>query len=521
MNNEYENKLKTFNSDQRPLYDEMQINNKLNMCSPTGFGKGYIMGIDLFNRVVNKKEHIIAVATHRLILNTQHMNDIIEQLKNHLNDVKLVFVGSKDYKVKKSVKDIIRLNKLTEKELIKNVSSKKELNKIIKKYHNKTIILITTYHSLDKLSDLDIDTLYCDEAHILATAMDSDSDKNFRNNFNKLTFKNCYFFTATPKDCVNEETGDFLMNNEIIFGKRIGITIKQAIEGSYIPKPIIHIAIPTNYENTDMENLTNLIFFIKDSYVAHSNMILKESNLPKELGTKLLIKCKNVDQMWALNERLLNEFTNVKIFAGASRKDDGGEEYQIDGIEYSKDEHLEELQLMKNNENAIVLHVDTLSEGVNVPGFTGVMFLSDMPPTLMKLLQNMGRGTRLHPKDRVAIMNNYIDSSDYSKWIKPYTFIILPIYNTESEESQKHIATSIFNLRDKGVDSVYRISIGSDILKSNKKPPVPINDENEIGDPRKKVVTNINHQIEKLENIREDVKYFSMTDEEKINDLFN
>jgi hypothetical protein len=456
--------------------------------------------IDILNRITNSDEKIIAISTHRLMLNTQHMNDIVTQLEPVFNDIKLIFVGSKEYKIKSIMKDIIRKSNITEKELIKNVTSKKVLNELIEKYSDKKIVIITTYHSLDKLKDVNINTLYCDEAHMLATALDSDSDKTFRKNFEMLKYNNCYFFTATPKDCVDEKTDDFLMNNEDVFGERIGITIKEAILGSYIPKPIIHLAIPTNYTKTDMDNIDNIVTFIVDSYKVHSEMVIKESFKPEFIAPKLLIRCKNVDQMWSLNERLIGLIPNVKIFAGASRKENGGEEYEIDGVIVTKDKHLEELQSMSNTDKLIALHVDTLSEGINVPGFTGVMFLSDTPTTIMKLLQNIGRGTRLHEKDRNMINDGYINSSDYSKWIKPYTFIILPIYNVDSEETQKHIATTLFNLRDKGVESVYRISIGSDISKSDEL-NVPMNRNNNERNPMKKIVGDIEHRIEDLTNI--------------------
>ena len=38
-------------------------------------------------------------------------------------------------------------------------------------------------------------------------------------------------------------------------------------------------------------------------------------------------------------------------------------------------DYLEALQNFDENEGAIVLHYDTMSEGINVAGFTGVEFL--------------------------------------------------------------------------------------------------------------------------------------------------
>jgi hypothetical protein len=340
----------------------------------------------------------------------------------------------------------------------------------------------------------------------LATASDSESKKSFRENYNKIETKNRYFFSATPKDIVGYDeddfTDEFLMNNEKIFGERIGITIKEAIAGSYIPKPAIHLSLPENYLHTDMENVTNLSVFIENSFVAHSKQIENDSNVPEKLAPKILVKCSNVDQMWALKEILYKycNSNNIRLFAGASRKQSTNDaEYQMDNNILTKSEHLDSLQKLQDHEKAIVLHYDTLSEGINVAGFTGVMFLNDMPPTIMKLLQNIGRALRLHEDDRVAIRNRYIDSLDYSKWIKPYAYIILPVYNPESEESQKTISNIIFNLRDKGIESSYLVSIGSDKPKADGKIPVPENKDPRV-DVQKKLVQNIEHYIENFQN---------------------
>jgi hypothetical protein len=304
---------------------------------------------------------------------------------------------------------------------------------------------------------------------MLATAKESESAKAFKKNYEKLKFNRVFFFSATPKDCFieeGEENDYFLMNNEEIFGERIGITLSEAIVGGYVPCPVIHLAIPDNYNKTDMNNIKNMTKFVLDSFESHSKSVKKFSNNPKLIEPKMLIKCKSVDQMWDLYDVLKGK--GVDIYAGASRKGDGGEEYRINDEEVKKGEHIESLEQLPSTKKAIVLHFDTLSEGINVAGFTGVMFLSEVPPTVMKLLQNVGRGLRLNPLDRTAIRNGYISPDDYKKWIKPYSYIILPIFNSESEETQKFIGRTIMNLRDNGIKSSYVVSIGSDEATSEK-----------------------------------------------------
>ena len=45
--------IQSLNSDQKNLFVEMQNENKLQICIPTGAGKGYLMIVDLLNQIVN------------------------------------------------------------------------------------------------------------------------------------------------------------------------------------------------------------------------------------------------------------------------------------------------------------------------------------------------------------------------------------------------------------------------------------------------------------------------------------
>jgi superfamily II DNA or RNA helicase len=205
----------------------------------------------------------------------------------------------------KMVKSLIK-SKISFNELYLNTLSTKEIKNYVDKYkeEGKKVIIITTYHSLDKLNGVDIDTLYCDEAHTLAT----EKEGNFKSNFESIKTKNVYFFTATPKDCSDvDDTESFLMNNEDIFGERIGMTMKDAIQKGYITNPMIHIAIPEKYGREDMNNLTNKVKFITDSYNVHSNKVKENSSNPKSIEAKMLVKCESVDEMWALYERLVGK----------------------------------------------------------------------------------------------------------------------------------------------------------------------------------------------------------------------
>lgn len=499
-------KLETLNSDQKGLYDDMQSNDKLQICIPTGAGKGYVLMIDLLNQIVSTKNKIFAIASHRLMLNNQHLNDIFSEiLSPSIGKIGYIFVGSSRIDISKLMTPEFNTTLFKKKigfhELVSSTTSTKEIDSLVKMHKDadRKVVIFTTYHSMNKLKNISVDTLYCDEAHTLASADES----KFKENFEKVKYKRCFFLTATPKDCFDKDTDSFLMNNEEIFGKRIGLNFKHCVEAGYIVKPVIHIAVPDNISyDMDYKSTPNMVKFIKDTYLAHSEFIKKNSFDPERIAPKILVKCPSVDEMWKIHKELVGKIPGIKICAGASKNDNSVMNHFIDleGIS-DRSEYLEKVQNLPENMGAIVLHYDTMSEGINVAGFTGTEFLAGKLPTLSKILQNTGRSTRLHKFDRDRLWNGEINTSDYSKWIKPYCAVIIPYWDRESEITTRDLAKQIRSLRDEfGYDPTYQISIGSDIGRGEFAEDIDkLNDDQ---DKRKKfeIIQSINNNIEELDN---------------------
>lgn len=505
-------KIESLNSDQRELYNEIQKNDRLQVCIPTGAGKGYLMIVDLLNRIVNSRSKIFTISSHRLMLNTQHLNDIFDTLSPLVGKVGFVFVGSSKYDSSKfqqnpELNKSLLKRKLSYIDIISSTTSKKEVNELVANHLGckRKVVILTTYHSLMTLSDIDIDVIYNDEAHTLA----SDTEASlFKNNFESIRYKKCYFFTATPKDCV-DETESFLMNNESVFGKRIGLTFKECVESGYVTNPVIHIAMPANFSNEyEFKSIQNMSKFVIDTYMAHSKFISENSFSDNSISAKILVKCPSVDEMWRLHKELIGKLDGVKICAGASKNDIGVYNHYIDSEGISdRSKYLERLQLFSDVDRAIVLHYDTMSEGINVSGFTGVEFLGGKLPTITKTLQNTGRATRLHKFDRDRLKSGEISTSDYSKWVKPYCSVIIPYWDKESEFTTRELAKQIKGLRDNfGYDPTYYISIGSDISKGKKEDEM--DSLNKSGEKNKKfhLIDEINHEIEVLDKEEMDQK---------------
>ena len=522
-------KLARMNGDQKSLFNDMQINYKLQICIPTGAGKGFLMIADILNQVANTDNKIFAVATHRLMLNTQHFNDIFNILTPLIGKVGFIFVGSSKYDTKKLQEDT-NLNKalldakLSFNEIIETTTSGKEVDEMVARHLSKgrKVVILSTYHSLHTLKNVSIDSLYPDEAHTLASEEDG---AQFRQNFEQIKYKRCLFFTATPKDCTDDETDAFLMNNEDIFGIRIGLTFKHCVDMGYITRPIVHVAEPSNLcLNYNFDSEENMAIFVRESFEAHKNFLKESSAAPDKIAPKILVKCSGVPMMWKIYNRLVGQMDDVKICAGASAfNPETNFQHFIDeeGIK-NRSEYLERLVDFDDNQSAIVLHYDTMSEGINVSGFTATMFLNGKLGSLPKILQNTGRSTRLHPEDRANLINGSISTADYSKWIKANCYVILPYWDTESERSCDEISRKIRALRDNfGFDPTFKVSIGSDIGDSNSgKEPDGLND-NAPKQPKYKLIEDIKHTIDLLDQAAINLAQQAVVDGLSVEEWFN
>lgn len=508
----FENKfINSMSKHQSEYLNEMLDYDKLTICMPTGTGKSRIIQGDIIDNIKNETTDSFVIATHRLMLNTQHISELFEQLSIVLGSIGFIFVGSTDVDVDEFMKSTKINSKMNElnlnyKDLFLNSTNSFDIEKQIKKHKDadRDVIIVSTYHSLNSLKNIDIHTIYCDEAHLLATEKEK---ADFKSNFNTLNFKRSYFFTATPKDLKDSNNIDidsFLMDNEDIFGKRIGLSFNEAIKCGYIVSPIIHIAQPENYDHTkDFETTDNYVKFIVDIYKSHKKWLNSVSFNSNMISPKLLIKNPSVDHIWKIHKRLIEhkDLQEVNIFAGASRNDLSTDKHMKnnEGIR-NRNDFLKAMQDMDSKEEAIILHYDILSEGINVPGITGVVFLSDKLPTLPKLLQNTGRATRLHLYDRERLSNKSISVNDSSTWVKPHCAVILPILNAESNQTVKNISSNIKKLRDEfNFDPSFYVSLGEDISKSDK-------DDDDLETLNKKdkkekpvLLEKIIHEIEKLD----------------------
>ena len=547
-----EDKIKTLTIDQSDMFKLLSNESLYQFRVPTGFGKGYVMMIDILNKLINTNKSKFLIASHRLSLNNQHLRDLINDYinMNLIGSVRFLTIGSSKLSVYKVLENDIELaekfdnelfehnfnldekNKTSINDIFKISLNSKEIRKILNENDEKGFktIIISTYHSMDKLKDIKLNDSYFDEAHILAS---NKEDADFRKSFELIESDSKFFFTATPKDMQEEllkEDGHsdiFLMNNINIFGESFEVSFKKCVQMGYIVEPIIHIAHPKNMqEDTNYNSIPNKAKFILDSFYAHEEWLKKTSFKPNLIDAKILVRCEGVKEMWALHEELIKITTDdIIICAGASYNDDGEKHYYGDESYKSRDEFVKRIQDAPSEQKMIILNFDIFSEGINVPGITGTMYAQGKIPSISKVIQTLGRSTRLHLEDRTRLRNKEIEVGG-DNWIKPNCAAIIPYWDDSSDMTRRILSGTIKKLRDKlDFSPTLILSVGDDMAMSDET--IDLDNLNKLDDKNKKwkLIDEINHDIEELNNMerlsKEDQRLVGMNEIEWYEYLLN
>jgi hypothetical protein len=222
--------------------------------------------------------------------------------------------------------------------------------------------------------------------------------------------------------------------------------------------------------------------------------------------------------MWGIfHEGLREALPNIKIFAGGSggwSKLDAPEQFKTinhwmhDPTKQEplipipdRDNYLNAIKDLKLEEEAIVLHCDILSEGINVKGFTGVCFVSGITITDAKAMQNIGRATRVIDEDRSRLDSGEISLDNMSEWIKPFCSVIIPFWNAESAEAKDKMVALVQSLRNIGFQ-IERFGIGDEINKGDKVQP-DLETQNEPSEvKRKSGIRELEQELEELEYLQ-------------------
>ena len=338
----------------------MLRNTKGQIIVPTGGGKTMCMiddAINEFNRTSMPKT--IVVVAPRILLANQLSAEFLE----HITDVDVIHVHSGETRHKSTTKT----------------------DQLEYWYHNSTenLLIFTTYHSLHKIQeslDIEVDTIYFDEAHNSVQKNFYQSTEYFSNHAER-----CYFFTATPKHSRTPSKAG--MNWTKTYGQVIcQVPAPKLVNQGYILPPKVEV-----YKSR---------ILAKDELVADRDseqMIDAIDNLKKN---KVLICAKSTKQ-------IVNLVSHTKFVSELAWR---GYSYMlitsktgaiIDGEKVTREEFFDVLNAWGQDPDKrfVVLHHSILSEGMNVKGLEAVLFMRSMD--YIGISQTIGRVIRKGAKDKV------------------------------------------------------------------------------------------------------------------------
>ena len=335
--------------------DALAKHNKGQVIVPTGGGKTLIAIMDAVRRFEDGNKTIIVVAP-RILLADQLSSEFLE----HITNASVLHVHSgKTHHYSSTNSHEIRV------------------------WNNNTIgrrIIFTTYHSLHRIqeSDIDVDTIYFDEAH-------NSVQKNFIESVEHFSMysERCYFFTATPKHSLTPMKAG--MNDEDIFGQVIcNVPAPKLVEEGYILPPKV---------------VVKKIDVIDDSrfkYEHECEHVL--STIDDHNTDKILICAKSTKQITQLVS--LTDFVDQLSTRGYSYMYITSKTGAIiNGKKVSREEFFNVLNAWgKGDERFVVLHHSILSEGINVKGLETVLFLRNMD--YIGISQTIGRVIRTGKEEK-------------------------------------------------------------------------------------------------------------------------
>ena len=129
-----------------------------------------------------------------------------------------------------------------------------------------------------------------------------------------------------------------------------------------------------------------------------------------------------------------------------------------------KEELVKHLNSLEDTDEAIIFHVDMLAEGLDVPGITGVMPFRNLKKN--KLLQNLGRGTRLVDADRRRLYADEIQPKDWECYVKPFCWLIMPVLSSYSYDFKRRAQDWVSALR-----SEYEFDSSELVIEDNVRGP--------------------------------------------------
>ena len=337
----------------------MQQHNLGQLIMPTGAGKTLNMITDTVRQFQLETPQTIVVVCPRILLAGQLSSEFLEFILN----VKVLHVHSGE----------------THHESTTNPGA---IRRWVDTHNSSHQLIFTTYNSLQRLVDaeIDVDTIYFDEAHNSVKRNFFPATEHFSANANR-----CYFFTATRKTSLTPTRPG--MNDSEVYGNIIcRVSAPELVDGGYIIAPKI---VAKQFQVIDGKQITaecdsnNLLETLDDIDCKKILVCVKSSN-------QLINMVSQTDCISKLQSRGYS-YLYITSKTGAI----------IDGKKVNREVFFDTLNAWgrDSNKKFVCLHRSILSEGINVSELEAVVFLRNMD--VIELTQTIGRVLRKGGKDKV------------------------------------------------------------------------------------------------------------------------
>lgn len=496
------------------------------VCIPTGTGKTFIQLMlhiqDMAEKQKNNECGVYVIAAHRLVLCNQLFKEFVyEAIFNNNFECNFLGVSSDTtFTLKALAKSMQKIRNVSRKVVaeklsfedieVKSTTNTTEIKRFVSnaKALNRHCIIISTYESFDKLSCLpSIDVCTYDEAHEITS----------EDNFNKVLkvkpkIKKQIFFTATRKESDSKRgmnQTDFY--GEVLFEK----SPRQMIDaGEIVPPNNFHTINVKNDEGYDYDNPVMTIRAITEGFLEHRALVKKHSCKPDSIGAKLLVACDGAIQLKDIVENISFrnwcESNNIRVFSVNSEH---GEWVDFTNVN-NRNTFMDKLNELKDDEDAIFIHIKILAEGIDLPAITGIMPIRDMDRTT--LTQTLGRATRLIKEDRRRLYLPITDSEkiypqEYNKYVKPWAWVLIPDYLLNDSNQITTVINDVYNSYGVRAD---QFSESEKYMALSEFPMESINDPEEMN--RKFKDGELSHYFSFSEMIQEKIKLISDDDQPKL-----
>ena len=422
-------------------------NDRGQIVLPTGTGKTRVqIHLHIENMLCKIKKNetgVYVIAAHRLLLCKQLMDELQDLCLRIGIPINALYIGSS----KHDEKDVYEAYYHHGVDRDTYRSAYTTSGTYVKKFYEETqdvgrhLIVVSTYHSFDKLKSIgDIDICTYDEAHVT-------TEVRFFNNIVSVfpQIKKNYFFTATRKVSGEDKGMNF---RELYGGILSAVPPTEMIDAGEIIMPRIHII---NLKDGPQGSISNrdehmIAKTIQEAFIWHKGRLKEESAYPDLIGAKLLVSIRGSDEMELIQQN--HDFINwcqensIKTFSFSSEHGS----YEDFIKKSNRNKVYESMRNLEDKQDAILFHIDILTEGVDLPSITGVLLLRHLND--VKLFQSLGRALRLLKADRKRLYEKSILPSQRNKFIKPYAYLILPMHFKEMDESSKTMMASIREVID-------------------------------------------------------------------------